>query len=169
MGRMFPSWEMSPTYIIVPTRPVRHPSIHVHPSCDVRITSIMPSLAQILQRLPRLDGQVNRADTIPPLVDGDFITFQGSLNPTEKIIAIKRPRFLSRDDEGVEVMSSFVFAVLESHIYVAFSPRNHHLVTTLRREHCPIPWGCEPRRQAVNSDGIHDQGRCTQFCTGSTG
>ncbi|KIM60310.1 hypothetical protein SCLCIDRAFT_1216910 [Scleroderma citrinum Foug A] len=62
----------------------------------------MPSLAQILQRLPRLDRQVNRDETIPLMVDGDFITFQGSLNPTGKIIAIRSSRILSRDYEGIE-------------------------------------------------------------------
>ncbi|KIM60303.1 hypothetical protein SCLCIDRAFT_26660 [Scleroderma citrinum Foug A] len=65
----------------------------------------MPSfLAQATQHVPLLDGQVDRDKTVPPLVDGDFITFQGSLNPTGKVIAIKRPRFLSRDDKEMELV-----------------------------------------------------------------
>ena len=87
------------------------------------------SLAQVAQHVPHLDGWVNADETIPSLVDGDFVIFRGSLNPTGKIIAIKSHR-LSRDYEGMEVMSSFVFAVLGSHIYVACPPPNPHLVTT---------------------------------------
>ena len=93
------------------------------------------SLTQVARRVPRLDGEVNRDQTIPPLVDGDFVIFRGFLNFTGRIIVIKRHRFMSRNYEGIEVMSSFIFAVPWSHIYAAYSPGDHHLVTTLSREH----------------------------------
>lgn len=59
------------------------------------------SLAQVAQHVPHLDGWVNPDETIPLLVDGDFVICRGSLNPTGKIIAIKSHR-LSRDYEGTE-------------------------------------------------------------------
>ncbi|KIM60306.1 hypothetical protein SCLCIDRAFT_960014 [Scleroderma citrinum Foug A] len=60
------------------------------------------SLTQAAHDVPRLDGQVNLDKTIPLLVDGDFVIFQGSLNLMGKIVAIKRYRFFSRDYEGME-------------------------------------------------------------------
>ena len=101
-----------------------------------------PSLAQITYRVPRLDGQVNWDNAIL-LIEGDFVIFRGSLNPTGKIVVIKCHRFLSSDYEGMEVHSSFIFAVLGSHVYAAYSPRDHHLVTALSRKHHPTRWGCE--------------------------
>ena len=91
------------------------------------------SLARTTRHVPRLDGQVNRDNTIPSVVEGDFVTHRGIAGPTGKVVAIKCLRLLSRHyEEGVGVMSSLVTTVLLGiNVYtIACSLWDLHLDTT---------------------------------------
>ncbi|KIM60296.1 hypothetical protein SCLCIDRAFT_959669 [Scleroderma citrinum Foug A] len=74
------------------------------------------SLARTTRHVPRLDGQVNRDNTIPPVVEGDFVTHRGIAGPTGKVVAIKCLRLLSRHyEEGVGrvLCGTFIWSLLE--------------------------------------------------------
>jgi len=106
---------------------------HVQSYFDVLASRTVPiSLARTIRHVPLLNCQVNRDNTIPPVVEGEFVTHQGIVSPTGNVMAIKCLRLLSRHlEEGVGVMFSLVATVLlGAHVHTACSLWDLHLVTT---------------------------------------
>ena len=105
----------------------------------------------------RLDGLVDQGPTLPS-IRGNVLEYQNTLQPTGKIVTIKRFRFSS--DHTNEV-----FSVVVPAIYVDCFSSALNLAPTRSRKHSPLPWYYYGVQQYnINSSRVYGWGQRVWLC-----
>lgn len=106
----------------------------------------------------RLDGLVDLEPT-SLLIYSNFLEYRGTLQPTGRIVTIKRPRFASEHTN--EVLSIVVLV-----IYVYCFPSALNSAPTRSRKHSPLPWYYYGVQQYynINSGRIYGLGKRVWLC-----
>ncbi|KAL4077384.1 kinase-like domain-containing protein [Scleroderma citrinum] len=70
-------------------------------------------IGDFTQFVPCLDSLVSWDESISPVVDGNIVTFRGTLNTTGRTVAIKRPRFVYDYSKPGVIQGASIWSLLQ--------------------------------------------------------